>query len=119
VLRLDHPKESPMSVPVANAEKSLAHEPSLGFRLGHTALLVAAGSVAALTAPLWLTEPSLPLRTHSAFGAIVIVGASWAAYAGWALTNGRGRPANHRGLALWLAAASSALLLLGAQILKA
>jgi len=106
-----------MSVSVEDVQKLLARELSLGARLGHTALLVIAGSVAALTAELWLTEPSLPLRTHVTFGAIVVIGASWMAYAWWVLTNRRVLLANQRVIASWLAAAFSGLFLVGAIIL--
>jgi hypothetical protein len=107
-----------MTVSVEDMQRLLARELSLGARLGYTALLVVAGSVAALTAELWLTEPALPLRTHSAFGAIVIVGVSWTAYAWWVLRNRRVMLANQRVIASWLAAAFSALFLVGAVVLR-
>jgi hypothetical protein len=107
-----------MTLSVDDIQKLVARELSLGARLGHTALLVVAGSVAALTTALWLTEPSLPVRTHIAFGAIVVVGVSWTAYAWWVLTNRRVLLANQRVIASWLAAAFSALFVVGAVILR-
>jgi hypothetical protein len=107
-----------MTLSIEDMQKLVARELSLGARLGHTALLVVGASVAALTAVLWLTEPSLPLRTHIAFGAIVIVGGSWTAYAWWVLTNRRVLLANQRVIASWLAAAFSGLFLVGAVILR-
>jgi len=107
-----------MTVSIEDMQKRVARELSLGARLGHTALLVVAASVAALMGELWLTEPSLPLRTHIAFGAIVLIGVSWTAYAWWVLTNRRVLLANQRVIASSLATAFSALFLVGAVILR-
>src|ERR671916_3074746 len=41
---------------------------------------------AAMLAMLWATEPArLPARTQLAFGALILVGLAWAAFAAWAL----------------------------------
>lgn len=39
-----------------------------------------------IVASLWLTEPSLPMRTQTAFGLMSLIGLSWAAFAVWVLT---------------------------------
>lgn len=74
----------------ANAIRELARgELSVKARLGYVALLLAAGCMTTVIFSLWLTEPALPLRTHAAFGAMCVIGASWMALATWALTTRR------------------------------
>ena len=107
-----------MTVSIEDMQRILARELSLRARLGYMALLVVAGSVSALTAELWITEPSLPVRTHVAFGAIVVIGISWTVYAWWVLANRRVMLANQRVIASWLATGFSGLFLAGAIILR-
>jgi len=64
-------------------------ELSLRSRLGYVALLLAAVAMTAVVASLWLTEPALPLRTRAAFGALTVIGLSWAGFALWVLTHRR------------------------------
>lgn len=64
-------------------------ELSLRSRLGYVALLLAAVSMSAVVASLWLTEPALPTRTRAAFGALTVIGLSWAGFALWVLTHRR------------------------------
>ncbi|MBB2948935.1 hypothetical protein FB565_008721 [Actinoplanes lutulentus] len=55
---------------------------SLRRRISLVLVGLAGGCGAGLLLLLWLTEPDpLPLRTRLAFGALVVVGASWSAYA--------------------------------------
>jgi hypothetical protein len=107
-----------MTISIHDMQAQLARELSLPARLGHTALLVVAASVSALTASLWLTEPALPLRTHIAFGAIVVIGLAWTGFAWWVLANRRVMLANHRVIASWMAVGFTALFLIGAVILR-
>jgi hypothetical protein len=107
-----------MTLSVEDMQKRLARELSLPARLGHTALLVVSASVAALIGSLWLTEPSLPLRTHIAFGAIVAIGLAWTAFAWWVLANRRVMLANQSVIATRMALGFTALLLIGAVILR-
>lgn len=58
---------------------------SLKARLGYVALLLLASGMTTVIGSLWLTEPSLPLRTHLAFGAMCLIGVAWAALAIWVL----------------------------------
>ncbi len=58
---------------------------SLKARLGYVALLLPASGMTTVIGSLWLTEPSLPLRTHLAFGAMCLIGVAWAALAIWVL----------------------------------
>jgi hypothetical protein len=107
-----------MTLSVEDMQKQMARELSLPARLGHTALLVVSASVSALTASLWLTEPSLPLRTHIAFGAIVTIGLAWTGFAWWVLANRRVMLANQSVIATRMALAFTALFLIGAVILR-
>jgi hypothetical protein len=60
---------------------------SLRRRVSLVLVGLAGGCGAALLLLLWLTEPDpLPVRTRAAFGALAVIGASWAGYAIWALT---------------------------------
>lgn len=108
-----------MTLSIHDMQAQLARELSLPARLGHTALLVVAAGVSALTASLWLTEPALPLRTHIAFGAVVVIGLAWTGFAWWVLANRRVMLANQRVIASWMALAFTALFLIGAVILRA
>lgn len=58
---------------------------SLKARVGYVALLLVSAAMTAIIASLWLTEPALPLRTHLAFGAMCVIGASWSVMSLWAL----------------------------------
>jgi len=107
-----------MTLSLEDMQKQMAREQSLPARLGHTALLVVSASVSALTASLWLTEPSLPLRTHIAFGAIVAIGLAWSGFAWWVLANRRVMLANQRVIATRMALGFTALFLIGAVILR-
>lgn len=107
-----------MTLSIHDMQAQLARELSLPARLGHMALLVVAASVSALTASLWLTEPALPLRTHIAFGAIVVIGLAWTGFAWWVLANRRVMLANQRVIASWMALGFTALFLVGAVILR-
>lgn len=71
--------------PTLSAEAVLARL-SLGGRVRYAAVGLAGLTVALLVGALWATEPSLPLRTHVAFGGIVLAGLGWAWFAGWVLT---------------------------------
>jgi len=80
-------------------------------RLAHAGVLVAGLTGAAFVGILWATEPDLPLRTQVAFGALVTLGLSWAAYGGWALTRRTPLFALDRVVAAWMALAATVLLL--------
>ena len=107
-----------MTLSIEDMQKQMARELSLGSRLGHTALLVVSASISALTASLWLTEPSLPLRTHIAFAAIVAIGVAWTGFAWWVLANRRIMLANQRVIASRMALVFTALFLIGAVVLR-
>lgn len=78
-------------------------ELSLQSRVAHGALLAAALAMTVVLAALLLTEPGLPLRTRAALTVLAAIGATWAGYAGWVLTQRRVLFARQRVVAGWLA----------------
>lgn len=72
-------------------------------RLRYLAVGLASFVVTAVTGSLWATETSLPLRTHLAFGGIVVLGAAWMAMVTYVLTRRRPLYAADRVLATGLA----------------
>jgi hypothetical protein len=55
-------------------------------RGSHVALLVASLAMATVVTSLWVTEPTLPTRTHVAFLLLVVIASAWATHAAWVLT---------------------------------
>ena len=105
------------AVPAASAA-ALKHlvdaELSMPSRLGYVALLLAGLTMTGVIAALWATEPTLPLRVHIAFALMVGIGASWAAFAVWALTTRRILLARHRIIAGRMAVTFTSLFVWGA-----
>ena len=99
---------------VAEMQRRLASELSLGQRVLYTLLLVADLAVGVAVGSLWLTEPALPPRTRIAFAAIVAVAAVWAAALGWTLARRKVLLARHRLVTSKIAVAASALFTAGA-----
>ncbi|WP_328989291.1 hypothetical protein OG394_23965 [Kribbella sp. NBC_01245] len=102
----------------------LAKAASLKWRIVNLALALAAGSMTILVAALWLSEPRLPLRTHLAFGVLVVIGICWTTYAGWRLHRKGRLFVRDRVIAGWLALAfgvlcEGGLLLIGTARLAA
>jgi hypothetical protein len=106
---VDRSTALPPRVSTEEIRRLVAAQLSLRARLGYVGLLLGALGVTSAVASLWLTEPSLPVRTHIAFGLIVVVGLSWVGYAGWVLTRRRVLLAGHRVVAARMAIAFSAL----------
>ena len=95
--------------------QELAHgELSVKARLGYVALLLVASAMTVGVASLWLTESHLPMRTQVAFGAMSLIGGSWAALAVWALTTRRVLLARDRVIAGKMSVTFTALFLVGA-----
>lgn len=88
----------------------LDRELSRPERIRYVGLLVVSFAVSSLVATLWATEPSLPLRTHVAFGGLVLLGLSWAAVAGFILTRRRPLYAGDRVLATGMAVAATVVI---------
>lgn len=78
-----------MTMPSKELRRMIDSELSLPPRLGYVALLLVALALTVVVAALWLTEPALPLRTQIAFAVMILIGASWVAYATWVLTHRR------------------------------
>jgi hypothetical protein len=76
---------NPQSISFENARALVRAESSLKARLGYVGLLLLSAGMTAVVISLWLTEPSLPRRTQFAFGTMSFIGASWCAFAWWAL----------------------------------
>lgn len=79
----------PQAASLEHIRRLAGEELSLRTRVGHVALLLAAAIMTAVVVALWVTEPSLPVRTQAAFGVLAAIGASWAAFAAWVLSRRR------------------------------
>ncbi len=89
-------------------ERALAAEVSLRSRMRYVAVGLAGASGAVLITVLSVTEPDpLPARTQAAFVALIAVGLTWAAFAGWTLSRRRPLFARDRVLGARLALAVS------------
>jgi hypothetical protein len=79
----------PLPVPdpslVARLERLARTELSFRARLAYVLLVLVASTMTIAIVSLWLTEPSLPVRTHAAFGMLTTIGAAWVAYGAWVL----------------------------------
>jgi hypothetical protein len=76
-------------VSIADIQRLAAAHLSLPSRVGHVSLLMASAMMAATIGSLWVTEPSLPWRTHVAFAVIVSAAVAWAIFATWVLVRRR------------------------------
>jgi hypothetical protein len=104
----------PPSMPTAALRHLADVELSLRSRLGYVALLLAALSMTIVVAALWLTEPSLPLRTQLAFAVMTVIGAGWVLLAVWVLTHRRRLLARHGIVAGRMAVTFTSVFVLGA-----
>ena len=77
----------------------LDRELSRSARLRYLLVGLVSLVVTGVTGSLWATEPSLPLRTHVAFGGIVVLGMAWMGVAAFVLTRRRPLYATDRVLA--------------------
>jgi hypothetical protein len=90
---------------VASLERLARTELSLAARMAHVVLALVASAMTIVVASLWLTEPSLPVRTMTAFGLLTIIGLGWVAYSIWVLSARRVMLARQRVVAGRLAVA--------------
>lgn len=102
---------------VREMQERLAAELAPGPRIAYTLLLLFDLSVGAAVASLWLTEPSLPLRTHVAFALILAIAVAWAAYFLRVLVRRKVFLAGQRVVAGRLATVFTGLFTLGALLL--
>ena len=99
---------------IAKIRKLAGGELSIKARLGYVALLLASTAMTTVIVSLWLTESHLPLRAGLAFGAMTLIGVSWAALSLWALTTRRILLARDRVIAGRMAVTFSAVFVAGA-----
>lgn len=83
-------------------------------RIAHGALLAAALAMTVVVVSLGLTEPNLPPRAGIAFAVLSAIGAGWAGYALWVLTQRRVLYARQRVVAGWLAVTFTSIFTIGA-----
>lgn len=107
---------TPQMRSLQDVRKLASGELSLAARLGYVALLLASTSMMIIIAALWLTEAALPLRTQLAFGAMCVIGSSWAGLAVWVLRVRRPLFARDRVIAGRMAVAFTAVFLCGAIV---
>jgi hypothetical protein len=110
----DDPSE--LGVPLGRLRALADAELSLPARYAHVALLLVSSSFAVALGSLWATEPSLPARTHAAFGALLVIAVSWSGYATWVLTSRRELLARQRVVAGRMAVTFTATFALGAAL---
>jgi hypothetical protein len=101
---------------MAMVQKLARGELSVKARLGYVALLLVSSAMTVVIASLWLTEAFLPLRAQLAFGAMILIGISWAVLASWALTTRRVLLAHDRVIAGRMSVAFTGLFLAGAIV---
>jgi hypothetical protein len=99
---------------MAAVQKLARGEMSLKARVGYVALLLGSTAMTVGLVSLWLTEAYLPLRAQLAFGAMSLIGISWAVLASWALFTRRVLLARDRVIAGRMSVAFTGLFLAGA-----
>lgn len=109
----------PPAASTAAVHALLKGELSTPARAGHVALLLASAAATSVVGALWMTEPSLPLRTHVAFGVMVVIGLSWATYATWVLSTRRVLLGRHRVIAGRMAVAFTGCFVAGSILVAA
>jgi hypothetical protein len=105
------------SPPLLDLPRLLDAELSRTSRFMHVVLLVGALTMTVIVASLWLTEPSLPMRTQTAFGLVTLIGLSWAAFAIWVLTARRALLARDSIVAARMAVMFTTMFIVGALAL--
>jgi len=109
----------PPAASVASVRALMDAELSTAARVGHGALLLSAAAMTIVIGSLWMTEPSLPMRTHVAFAVMVLIGLSWTAYASWVLTTRRVLLGRHRVIAGRMAVTFASTFVVGSLLVAA
>lgn len=107
---------SPQQTSLQDIRRLAGAELSLKARLGYVALLLVSAAMTVIVLSLWVTEPWLPARTHVAFGAMTLIGASWMLLSLWALSTRRVLFARDRVIAGGMAVSFTSLFLAGAVV---
>lgn len=92
-------------------------ELSTAARVRYVILLLASLLMAVGVVSLWATEPTLPLRTHVAFGLMTVIALAWTTFAARVLTVRRVLYAKHRVVAARMAVAFTGVFVAGALVL--
>jgi len=111
-----HEGPSERSVALERLRALADAELSVSARCAHVALLLASSALTVALGSLWATEPSLPTRTHAAFGALLVIGVAWTIYAAWVLSRRRVLLARHRIVAGRMAVTFTATFAVGAAL---
>jgi hypothetical protein len=113
----------PLPVPdpslVARLERLARTELSLRARLAYVLLVLVASTMTIAIVSLWLTEPSLPARTHAAFAMLTVIGLAWTIYGAWVLRARRVMLARQRVMAGRLAVTFTGAFTLACVLLAA
>jgi len=99
-----------------NLREMAGAELSVKSRLGYVALLLLSAAMSTVVLSLWLTEPTLAVRTQWAFGALTVIGLSWVALSVWVLGSRRTLFARDRVIAGSMAVGFTALFVVGAAV---
>ncbi len=102
---------------IAEMQQRLAVELSTRARVVLTLLFLVDLAVGIVVLALWLTEPSLPLRTQVAFGLLLAGASTWALYFGWTLSRRKVLLARQRVISGWIAFVFTGLLTAGCAAL--
>jgi hypothetical protein len=105
-----------MAESMTRVQKLARGELSVRARFGYVALLLVSLAMTVGLLSLWFTEVGLPLRAHLAFGAMSLIGISWAALAIWALSTRRVLFARDHVIAGRMSVAFTGLFLAGAIV---
>jgi hypothetical protein len=101
------------------AQRLIHGELSKRARVSHAVLLVGALAMGCVVASIWATESGLPMRTHVAFFALVLIAAGWTTYSAWMLTRRVVLLVPHQVRAAQLALASTLVFFGGGLVLWA
>jgi hypothetical protein len=102
---------------VAELRRLTRTELSMGARVAHVLLALAASAMTIVVASLWMTEPALPPRTTTAFGLLISIGLGWVTFSIWVLRSRRVLLVRHRVVAGRLSVSFSSVFVLGCLLL--
>src|SRR5689334_13949502 len=97
-----------------DVRRMLRAELSFRTRAAYLAALLLTTTFAIALLSLWLTESHLPVRTHVAFGLLVMINTGWSAFCAWALAQRKVLYARQGVIAGRLAVLWSAVFVMGA-----
>jgi hypothetical protein len=101
---------------MAKIRKLADGELAIKARVGYVALLLVSTAMTMVIVALWIGEPYLPMRAQLAFGAMTLIGASWAGLSLWVLTTRRILLARDRVIAGRMAVVFTSVFVFGAIV---